>query len=589
MKTKYKNKKLNTVIKYLVTFFIILLCSQLNTALKFSSLNIVNAKSDKELQIERNEYFTDLAEELNDLFNSLNYTIWERFSAYLGKGKILKNVYYEIPIEGTPYTKWFYGPNPVKDLTENWIIISKVTSINGKRIFKRNGELAFNGTHIANIITIKKGDYKNKRVVDKLNFVSFNTFLSNLILSAHDRYLTGEEQFALTQNRKDFARKFEEACNNAQKNGTLELYQEAARIFNSYTSLNSINSLYTAHIVEKDNLAAFELVIGVNEKKRYPVLFGENQTTANILEIRETIKIDWQYMRFSILDSFRRLKYEDKQRKNVDDLFKILERQSHYLRGETELNSNIQTVPDDTIYNIEKNEELDPGSTGEIYGTSLGQINTKNYADYNTELLAVAVICTDESSTNIDDLLAEASDREVYAFIDRFEFSTWGSLLLDDSMDIRYYDVVFVSDQELTSSQYTWDESWELTPMQRHKLETFIFAGGSIYFSSSINNQESWLRDRYMPVTEIQARTNNRIANSNFDKGMPFIKSNTFVLDSCDETDEWYEAINGEGNTWEWDRSHGESYLSGERTGDKMRFGIPFENENSHHVAISAS
>jgi len=259
------------------------------------------------------------------------------------------------------------------------------------------------------------------------------------------------------------------------------------------------------------------------------------------------------------------------------------------LRGETELNSNIQTVPDDTIYNIEKNEELDPGSTGEIYGTSLGQINTKNYADYNTELLAVAVICTDESSTNIDDLLAEASDREVYAFIDRFEFSTWGSLLLDDSMDIRYYDVVFVSDQELTSSQYTWDESWELTPMQRHKLETFIFAGGSIYFSSSINNQESWLRDRYMPVTEIQARTNNRIANSNFDKGMPFIKSNTFVLDSCDETDEWYEAINGEGNTWEWDRSHGESYLSGERTGDKMRFGIPFENENSHHVAISAS
>ena len=120
------------------TFFLLILCSQVTTILDFTSSKIVTTPTEEE----RREYFMELTNSLNELFDNLNYTIFEYWAVYDGSGKMLEDTYFELPKGNYPFYKGYKKPHPVKDLKENWISIGRMVSYNGKIKF-RPGKIAF--------------------------------------------------------------------------------------------------------------------------------------------------------------------------------------------------------------------------------------------------------------------------------------------------------------------------------------------------------------------------------------------------------------------------------------------------------------
>ena len=87
-------------------------------------------------------------------------------------------------------------------------------------------------------------------------------------------------------------------------------------------------------------------------------------------------------------------------------------------------------APDPTPEGGSPPPETNGTQTGDYWGLSMGMVNQKNYLYWTDELLSVAIVYNDKRACNLDNLLGEAFDLNVYAFVDRFTFDYWDDLLL---------------------------------------------------------------------------------------------------------------------------------------------------------------
>ena len=603
------------------TFFLIVLCSQLTTMLNFRAVNVVSKNSQRELEQEKKEYFDGLVEELNTLFDSLNYTIFEYVSYYRGQGLQLPTSYYVLPSSKLPFYNYYKMNHPVADLKENWIIIGRMVSYNGRLQFTP-GKLAFNGKELKRIIEPHMGRFSGKKIINQESNVPMESFLQSLILGAHDRYLSREEQLYLSgKNKRLLATKFENALIESLKSRSKSDCEEAARIFNNYAKYLVIRSLYTAKVLENEKEKYYKVIFGKNTYSEYPVEKGVNQTSAYQGDFVETITYNSAIRKFKVIEGFTDLNKKDRSFKDVFKLFNFLEKSSRIRWDQaTSIDNMVMSLSKKDEYAtniITPNDWFDPGDGGggpppppppggspppvdppeneDFWGLSMGNANEKNYGAWIDDLLAVAVIHNDKRPCHLDNLIGEAFEEDCFAYLDRFTFDYWAELLLEPNgaygdMDIRYYDVIFISDVIVDEGVYDWETAWELTPRQKQVLSEWIYSGGSIYFSSAISNEESLVKDRFYPSEWISMRASNMIASAQFDIGMPYLEKESILVDTCEVSGgSWYTAINEQNETWNWARYQDDSYYTGSRTGGVMTFGPTQQVHTGMSMAITAS
>ena len=592
-------------------FSLLLLSSQLSTLLNFTSARVPVAVSADSLRQAKVSFYSSLASDLNDFFASLNYTVFEYYARYLGSGRSLPSDFYELPFSSFPFSRFFYGPDPCLSLYEDYIIIGRLVSTNGRLEF-REGSLAFDGRSLRSIIIHTRGSFLGRKTVDFERVIPFDSFVQHLLRSAHPRYLSYDKQLALGgRNLERYANKFAAAFRRALRSGTEADCLAAAEIFNRFSKYYVLGSFFTARAVLVDD-HRFTVQIGRLLPRRSPVLTGMNQTFAFKEAFLETITYDPLLQSFSVLDDdlpSKRLSKAGNPSRDFLWLFEYLRDvsfQKWHSPSEDGVFASRRKRSGDSPPGsfFQPKDWFDPGDSGngdappdpppeggsdppetnatqnaDYWGPSMGMVNQKNYLYWTDELLSVAIIYNDKRACSLDNLLGEAFDLSAYAFVDRFTFDYWDDLLLQPNgpygdMDIRYYDVLFIDDVTVDEGTYDWEEDWELSALEKQVLAEWLYSGGSIYFSSALSGRSSLVKDRFFPGDYLQLRTSNKIASAQFNVGAPSHEKDSYQIETgCYSNGDWFTGISEDNETFDWSFNQDAGYVTGTRKHGYLSFG----------------
>jgi len=539
------------------TIFIILLCSQLSTVFNFTVYRQRINESPQKLQEIRNEYFTNLENELNELFTGLNYSCYEKYSSYEGSGMLLFDIYQDDFIfKGRSY----YGPDQSLEIKENFVRIGRLVQYNNYKEFK-TGSIVCNGTHIAYTIKVIRNG-KEITIIDRnKGFQSMAYFEFLLVQNAHNRYLSEEELEAMSKYPNDHVKKFEAVLGEAAQEPSKENLERVAQRFNNYARKKGLYEIYSAHVIKNKESIGYQLVIG-----RFETETKKGLTSRSFVE---NINVDLYDEEFSFTYGYAPVRglY---QSMSTNDFFICLDdlsldiRERNYDQINSRLLQRCSFIITDDYSSITS-------------WSSDGSINTPTIDDWDESVLSVAVVSQySKRDSGLPKLLESIIEENIYGVLDFYTFGevngdSWKNVLLtiDEYGEclLDRYSMLFIDDYSVSS----WRSDYDLTPRQKQCLAIWVQRGGQLYLSSALSNQETIVKDRIFPGEFLETMMKNALVNGDFEIDWTDDNDRMFEIDTGNYVNSvWNKAITHDNDVWYWDVNSG----TGERQQDNGYFEI---------------